>query len=133
MKYFKVLVLILPHFHHSIQFIPNYTNNNITHSNMVKRNIVIHSENKEEVFSYFARTMTFNQYEKLPENVKEEYLEWSRNTFLRERDELLKQRLFEERKERLLKKKQMEEEATTKVPKNWITKIRILFFSKDST
>lgn len=95
---------------------------------MVKRTIIIHEGNKDAVFSYFARTLTFNQYDKLPPLVKEEYLTWSMETFLKERQLLLKQRELDERVKEL---RQLESSKLEIVSKKWFHKAKFSLFKKN--
>lgn len=96
---------------------------------MVKRKIFIHEGNKDAVFTYFARTLTFNQYDKLPVDVKEEYLTWSMETFLKERESLLQQRKSVEQNEQLgsITNKKFKTNA-----KKWFTRTTTSLFSKKS-
>lgn len=47
--------------------------------------IRITNANMHSVFCYFARTLTILDYERLPERIKDLYLDWSMDQFLKER------------------------------------------------
>lgn len=96
---------------------------------MVKRKIFIHKGNKDAVFTYFAKTLTFSQYDKLPVDVKEEYLTWSMETFLKERKSLLQQEKSLEQNEQVgsLKNHKLKTSA-----KKWFTKTTNSLFTKKS-
>lgn len=96
---------------------------------MVKRKIFIQKGNKEAVFTYFARNLTFNQYDKLPDEVKEEYLTWSMETFLKEREVLLQQSqsIKQEEHEGSLTNSKLETKT-----KKWFTWSKISLFTKRS-
>ncbi len=94
---------------------------------MVKRTIIIHDGNKDAVFSFFAKTLTFTQYDKLPIQVKEEYLTWSMETFLKERRLLLEQRQLEEKKRKFTN---LELSQLEKVSKTWFARAKMSIIRK---
>lgn len=101
---------------------------------MVKRTIIIHQGNKDDVFSFFARTLTFNQYDKLPLEVKEEYLTWSMETFLKERQLLLEQQMsLKQQRQNEAKKKRLNNSELSQLEtasKSWFSKAKFSLIKK---
>lgn len=100
---------------------------------MVKRTIIIHQGNKDDVFSFFARTLTFTQYDKLPTEVKDEYLTWSMETFLKERQLLLEQQMSLKQRQKEEKKKRMNNLELSQLEtasKSWFSKAKFSLLKK---
>lgn len=59
---------------------------------MVKQVIIITKKNKHDVFCHIARSFHYDEYRGLPEHIKDDYLDWNWDEFLKEKRRIAMER-----------------------------------------